>query len=165
MTTADYFHRTGEAHLVPIPYRGCGLDEIYLCNGYERDQLDDGEWYTTVTDREGLHKAIALHLVQHRKVLEPREIKFIRRTMEMSQADLGKLLRTGYQTVARWEKGKTEMPGVSDLLLRLVLLAYLLPADRLAEVAKRLPVDLEELDDGQLEPVRFRHDEHWLEAA
>lgn len=164
MTTAEFFHRVGEEARPPVRYVGCGLEGIFLCNGYETDEFE-GETVLTVKDREGLHRAIALHIVQHRKLLSPDEIRFFRRIMDLTQAELGKLLRTGSQTVARWEKGQVDIPGVSDLLLRLLLLAECLSPDEFKKVAQQLPSELEDLDDAANEPVVFHHGDHWAEAA
>ena len=43
--------------------------------------------------------------------------------MELTQAELGAKLRVTDQTVARWEKGETTIPGVADQMLRVLFLA------------------------------------------
>jgi hypothetical protein len=54
----------------PLHYTACGLDNVYLLNGFKRETID-GEEYVTVEDLDGLWKAIGLHLVTTRKALAP----------------------------------------------------------------------------------------------
>lgn len=151
----------------PRPYRGCGLDNIFLCNGFSTENVD-GEEYVHVEDVEGLHRAIALHLVGNRKVLAGKEIKFIRRVMDLTQSDLARRIGATSQTVARWEKEQTEMPGHADLMLRISFLVSLLTPEEFAGLVKDLPMKLEQMDEARNEPVQFRHLEgahSWKEAA
>jgi transcriptional regulator with XRE-family HTH domain len=43
--------------------------------------------------------------------------------MDLTQAELGAKLRVSDQTVARWEKGETPIPGRADGMLRIPFLA------------------------------------------
>jgi transcriptional regulator with XRE-family HTH domain len=62
--------------------------------------------------------------VTTRKALAPKEIRFLRDHMELTQAQLGAKLRGSDQTVARWEKGETKLiPGAADIMLRVLFLA------------------------------------------
>jgi hypothetical protein len=65
----------------PLHYTACGLDNVYLRNGFKRETID-GEEYVSIEDLDGLWKAIGLHLVTTRKALTPKEIKFLRQQME-----------------------------------------------------------------------------------
>jgi len=107
----------------PLHYTECGLDDVYLVNGFTREMVD-GEEYLTIEHLDGLWKAIGLCLVTSRKILAPKEIRFLREHMEMTQARLGGFLRVSDQTVARWEKGETKLvPGPADFMLRVLFLA------------------------------------------
>jgi DNA-binding transcriptional regulator YiaG len=108
----------------PLHYNWCGLDYVYLLSGYERVQTEDGE-DIIIQDIDGLHRAIGLDLVQHKKVLTGSEVRFLRKQMDLTQSELGYLMATTDQTVARWEKGECEMPGPADTLLRFVYLAHI----------------------------------------
>jgi DNA-binding transcriptional regulator YiaG len=101
----------------PLHYTACGLDNIYLLNGFTREIIDDEE-YITIEDMDGLWKAIGLHLVTRREVLAPKEIRFLRHRMDLTQAELGAQLRVTDQTVARWEKDQCELSGPADMMLR-----------------------------------------------
>ena len=105
----------------PYHYRECGLDYVYLVNGFSKEAID-GEEYVTVDDVDGLWKAIGLQIVLKQKTLDPAEIRFLRGQMDMTQVELAGLLRISDQTVARWEKGQTELPGPADMALRMLFL-------------------------------------------
>ena len=104
----------------PYEYRECGLEGIYLHNGYDIIE-HEGEKYVSVIDTEGLNRRIGEFLVAHRKTLAADEIRFLRKTMDLTQSELGRWMGKDSQTVARWEKeGQTEIPAVADRLLRAI---------------------------------------------
>lgn len=105
----------------PYLYRECGLDNIYLMNGFSIKDVD-GEETVSVHNVDGLWKAIGLDLVTTKKTLSPKEIRFLRTQMNKTQSELAKLLRVDDQTVARWEKKKSKIPGPADLGLRMLFL-------------------------------------------
>lgn len=142
----DNFCLAGEDIRQPYHYTMSGLEGIYLLNGYRIEDVD-GEEYVSITDIQGLHCAIGRHLVTHRKALAPREIRFLRNTMGMTQADLADLLGNNSQSVARWEKGACDMPGASEKLLRAVFLASLLSGEELVALRDLLTTTLSELDE------------------
>jgi DNA-binding transcriptional regulator YiaG len=117
------FQRTGQPDVDehPLHYTACGLDNVYLLNGFKRETINDEE-YVTIEDLDGLWKAIGLHLVTTRKALAPKEIRFLRQHIDMTQAELGARLRVSDQTVARWEKDQSELPGAADMMLRVLFL-------------------------------------------
>lgn len=161
----DNFFLCNEAVQKPYHYKGAGLEGIYLLNGYCREEVD-GETHVSITDIEGLHNAIGRHLVTHRKALTPREIRFLRNTMGMTQASLAECLGNNSQSVARWEKGETEMPGTSEKLLRAVFMASLLPTDDLVVLRDLLVTklgELDEMDEVGAAPAQFELYDNWHE--
>jgi DNA-binding transcriptional regulator YiaG len=119
-----------------------------------------------VSDVDGLHKAIGKHLVIHRKGLSPKEVKFLRNTMDLTQAEMAECLGNNAQSVARWEKGETEMPGTAEKLLRAVFLASLMSDGELAQLrdflVSRLNA-LDQIDESTDVPAEFQFCEHWSE--
>lgn len=167
MNREDFYLTGEEVRPEPILYRACGLDGIYLHNGY-RIHEHDGEQHMSVTNMEGLHQAIGKHLVMHRKGLAPKEIRFLRNTMNLTQAELAERLGNNAQSVARWEKGECEMPGTAEKLLRAVYLASLMTDDELMALREFLNSRLDELDrfdDLTDSNAQFEWDEEWKEAA
>jgi hypothetical protein len=41
----------------PLHYTACGLDNVYLLNGFKREIID-GEEYVTIEDMDGLWRAL-----------------------------------------------------------------------------------------------------------
>ena len=92
----------------PYQYAECGLDNVYLANGFE---LADGR--LRIHDIEGLHRAIGRWLVSTMRNLSGNEIRFLRHELEMSQATLDLLLGVTEQTVLRWERRRGSRIGAA----------------------------------------------------
>ena len=118
MTEALHFTHTECERADPFHYTACGLDNVYLMSGYNVETFG-GEQYVSVKDAEELHEAIAVFLVNGKKVLEGQEVRFLRKFLGLTQASLGQALGVSDQAVARYEKDKTKFDGSSDILLRL----------------------------------------------
>ena len=144
---SETFYLTSEeVRKEPVLYRACGLDQIYLLNGYDLED-HDGEQHMSVQKMEELHQAIGRHLVTHRKGLVPKEIRFLRNTMDLTQAELAARLGNNAQSVARWEKGECEVPGASEKLLRVVFLASLFTDAEMSALKEFLNSSLSALDE------------------
>ncbi|AMY67993.1 helix-turn-helix domain-containing protein [Frigidibacter mobilis] len=163
---ADSFLLNGEELREPLLYRGCGLDGIYLLNGYALEE-HDGERHVSISDVDGLHLAIGRHLVTYRKGLSPKEIRFLRNTMGITQAEMAARLGNNSQSVARWEKGECEIPGTSEKLLRAVFLASLIRPEDLCALKDLLQSRLDALDnrdETQTLPAQFELFDKWEES-
>lgn len=175
MTKIQLFKPDGrEPGCDPLHYTACGLDDVYLVNGFSREVVD-GEEYITVEDMDSLWKAIGLTLVTTKKVLAPKELRFLRDHMNLTQAELSVKLRVSDQTVARWEKGESQIPGPADLMIRVWFLA----CERAQPEGNRILDDLAKhlnriikQDEVEPRPVVFKHrarkwseDKHQLQAA
>ncbi|WP_454917093.1 helix-turn-helix domain-containing protein [Xanthobacter sediminis] len=120
---AEHFYIDGQGDAAePYHYTECGLDNIYLANGFRKETYD-GEEYVSIENVDGLWKAIGFSLLRRSNLLEPKEIRFLRRHIGMTQAELAQMLRVDAQTVARWEKGQTEIQGPADMAIRVLMLA------------------------------------------
>jgi DNA-binding transcriptional regulator YiaG len=151
----------GASDGAPLHYTACGLDDVYLVNGFTREVVD-GEEYITIENLDGLWKAIGLHLVTKKKLLAPKEIRFLREHMDYTQAEIGALLRVSDQTVARWEKGTTDaFDGPADFALRALFLASKCAQPEGGELLAKLKAMIEEMvhHDEQEDPAPtvFRH--------
>ena len=120
-------------------YLECGLDDVYLVNGFEWRQTARSK-SIAIRDIDTLHHVIGEHLCQGRKELSGKEIRFLRREMLMSQATLAELFDVKEQTVHRWETGKSPLPRAAENLVRLMYL------DNMPSVRRRLEqiADLED---------------------
>ena len=84
-------------------YTSCGLPNIFLKNGYEEYDTPYGKG-VAIEDVAGLHKAIALAIIESQSKLTREELRFLRKEMNLSQKRLGQLVGVEDQTVATWEK-------------------------------------------------------------
>jgi len=108
----------------PVHYLGCGLDNIWLASGYQTDIID-GEEYITVRDLDGLRRAVGRTLVKRKKLINGKEIRFLRQQMDLTQSELARLVGCDAQQIARYEKGQNRMPGPTDRLLRMLYREHL----------------------------------------
>jgi putative transcriptional regulator len=110
-------------HKGMLHYTACGLDYVYLANGFRREETAYGPG-SAIDDIDGLHAAIAADIVHHRATLAGPEIRFLRKELDLTQSALAHFLGVDVQTVARWEKGQSEIPGPADRLVRLLYLDH-----------------------------------------
>ena len=113
-------HLPGDNHMGGIDmyhYTACGLDNIYLKNGYVETNSPSGTGIS-IHDIDGLHKAIAKGLVKMEALLQPKEFRFLRLELDLSQKGLGNLLGKSDQCVAKWEKGEQHIPVLADKAVR-----------------------------------------------
>jgi len=108
-----------------LRYTGCGLDDVYLVNGYE---VHDDTGYgaaVSVKDLDGLRRVIGGELVKKRKFLKGKELRFLRTEMDLTQSDLGRLIGYSDQQVARWEKDQSRIPSPANRMVRLLFREHL----------------------------------------
>lgn len=155
------FAKRDEKVRKPYHYTQCGLDDVYLMNGYYEHETPYGNG-VSIDAVDELHTVIAMQLCLKRAQLHPKEFRFLRRMMDLTQGELALLLGCDAQTVARWEKGQTEAPGTADRMLRLIYLS-----DKLGKVAVKKTVEqLATLDDRNAQKTMFeKKNGGWKEAA
>lgn len=122
MKNTNWRHK-GEADKAPLHYTACGLDDVYLVSGYEVEKTSEGDGIS-IKKIDQLHKAIGCYLAKKKKVLSGKELRFLRKQMDLSQAELGALVGLTSQQVARWEKGESEISGAADVVLRLLFIEH-----------------------------------------
>lgn len=121
-TDIQEWHHIHEENEEPVHYRECGLDNVYLLSGYDIVETAYGKGLR-IKNLEALHRAIGEHLACAKKELTGKELRFLRRQMDLTQADLGSYVGLSAQQVARWEKGQSEISGAAELLVRILYLA------------------------------------------
>ncbi|HJU39492.1 MAG TPA: transcriptional regulator [Tahibacter sp.] len=103
-----------------LHYRGCGLDNVWLRNGYEETETPYGSG-VTIHNLTELHDAIGRAIVNSLQPINGAEAKFLRQELELSQAMLANLLGRDEQAVARWEKGRSKrVDPLADRLIRIL---------------------------------------------
>ena len=100
-------------------YTDCGLDYIYLFNGYKVKKTPYGRGIA-IENVDGLHEAIAVDIIKSPHAVRGQEVRFLRSMLDVSQAGLGDILGKSRATIARWEAGPNEsIAGEADRLIRL----------------------------------------------
>ena len=79
-----YYYGTREPAPKPYHYKECGLNNVYLMNGFSVEETD-GEEYVSIENVDGLWKAIGLMLVTKRKTFSPAEIRYLRHQIGMTK--------------------------------------------------------------------------------
>jgi DNA-binding transcriptional regulator YiaG len=98
-------------------YTESGLRNVWLVNGYTSRRTPYGKGIA-IADLEGLHRAIARQIVRLPRPLSGAEFRFLRKELELSQANLADCLGCNVQALARWEKSKSRIPRPAERLLR-----------------------------------------------
>jgi transcriptional regulator with XRE-family HTH domain len=151
----------------PLYYPQCGLP-IFLVNGFRRETIE-GDETVTIENLDGLWTAIGIYLVSRKKQLLPKEIRFLRHHMDLTQAELGQVLRTTDQTVARWEKGMARLYGPADVALRTAFLMSPAAQPKGQDIVCqwfRLMKDLTDAEDSTPTSLKFsRSDSGWEQPA
>lgn len=135
-------------------YTECGLDDVYLANGYEWISSPRGK-SLKIEDVEGLHIVIGMQIIDEKKALTGPEVRFLRHELCLTQNTLGQIIGVDAQTVARWEKGESDkVPPAADRLVRLL---YREKATGNADIAESLNriVELDEQIGDQLDRMVF----------
>lgn len=144
-----------------LHYTACGLDDVYLISGYKRIKTSYGEGIS-IKNLDELHKAIGHYLVTQKKVLSGKELRFLRKQMNLTQSELGKLVGLTSQQVARWEKGESTIKDASANLIRVLFMEHLGKRIKI----RNLLLALEEKDEPAEEKHIFEETNHgWQQAA
>lgn len=100
-----------------IHYPHFAFPNLYLENGYTNVETEYGS--TRKYENEAtLEQAIRCLVLKKPSSLNGWDLRFLRRGLELSQAELGVLLGKNAQTVARWEKSNCLLPPYVDLTIR-----------------------------------------------
>lgn len=152
---SEYLSKDGHFH-----FRTCGLDNVYLKDGFNISE--DGFSYSISNIKE-LHHCIAMYLVNQTSTLAPKELKFLRKELRMTQSELARKVGVDVQTVARWEKGDSETK-VADRMIRILYMTSFNSTVNSADVLGFLDT-ISELDDTSHSQWVFEQSENWKIAA
>lgn len=103
-----------------IRYEECGLPHVVLKDIPLRRCTNCGNQLVSIPSLAGLHRTIAVALVNKPERLSPLEIAFLRKSLGWSKADFARKLHVRPEQVSRWESSKSPVPMQvqSELLLR-----------------------------------------------
>ncbi len=103
-------------------YTACGLDNVWLTNGYVEKATAYGN-SVAILKADELHQILGRELVRKKAKLTGKELRFLRVQMGLSQAGFASLQGVTEQAVSLWERhGK--IPLANDRLTRIYYLAH-----------------------------------------
>jgi putative zinc finger/helix-turn-helix YgiT family protein len=132
-----------------------------------------GEEMVGIPDLQGLARAAAIARAQSPERLTGKEVRFIRRALDMKQKDFAEAMDLSAEHVSRWENDHNGIGGASEKLIRHNVCA-LLSTELCGYDAKLIAsmhfVPYPEAGLAPIEMVRVRHranedDTMWSEAA
>lgn len=124
-------------------YTECGLDNVFI-EGMEAVVDDAGETVYEIPNINQLHRVIAYAIVDQDAAMSPKELRYLRTELGLTQAELAKVVHTDEQTVRRWEQGKCPVNSSSEIVIRMLALETLgLKSEGVREVAEKCVVSAE----------------------
>ena len=153
MAEKDWYH-----------YEECGLDNVWLINGFDFVDTPYGGKGVVIQNIDGLHQAIAKGLISGKPRLSGKELRFLRHELGLAQRGLGGLLGVDQQTVARWEKDQTVPPAPADRLIRQLYREHEGGNERVTELLQELS-ELDEIDPEEERRIFEETEAGWRNAA
>ncbi|MBK6999127.1 MAG: hypothetical protein IPH35_03850 [Rhodoferax sp.] len=129
-----------------ISYPHFAMPNLHLENGYLVEESSYGEIVSYV-DEDALEACVRKILVRIPRGLNGRQLRFLRRGLEISQEVFGTLIDRDTQTVARLEKSDAAVPKLVDLAIRTRFFGRYEPSVSIGEIlsihdgATRFPTD------------------------
>ena len=118
-------------------YTTCGLDNVWLKNGYVEKDTPYGKSVAVVRADE-LHRLLAERIVLQKALLTGKQLRFLRVQMGLSQEGLAQMHGVTAQTVSLWERQRIVVPLANDQLTRIHCLAHVAGSTPLNKAIERL---------------------------
>lgn len=147
-----------------LHYTACGLDYVYLFDGFDLYEDEDGDISYAIHNAEKLHEAIAYGVITEVPHLRGMELRFLRSFLKVSQGCLAKCLKRTRAMVANWEKNpEGDLPDQTEILLRMFVMEHLKGNTTLKRMFRILE-SIENSQDGEL--LLENKKDHWdIKAA
>ena len=120
---ANHWRHRDDKLKKPLHFLEAGLDDVYLLSGYDVVKTPYGKG-VAVKNVDALLRAIGTTLATKKKALSGKELRFLRKQLALTQAELGHIIGLSSQQVARWEKGEYEIPGPAERLIRMLFVQH-----------------------------------------
>ena len=157
----DFFIEGKELLAKPFHYSASGLNNIYLLNGVIEEVTDYGKM-VHVENINGLQHAIGLHIIEKDEPMSGAEFRFLRKQMQLTQAQLGASLKVSDQTIANYEKGNTAL-GPAEPFIKAAYMLFILPEETRLEVLKSILPPAQKKRKRLPDVPRRKLVEHWIE--
>ena len=104
---------------VDYRYTASGLDNVII-HGLEVTHDEDGEVIYCIPNINGLHRALTQAILTQETGISPKELRFIRTEMGMTQEVMAEILKVTRVTISRWETGKEQIDHNAEFVLRMI---------------------------------------------
>lgn len=118
------------------PYTDCGLDNVVLV-GLRLLNDHAGEKTIKIPHANELHRLIAHLLAEKPNALAPKELRFLRTELGLTQSELARVVHKDHQTVGRWERGETPIDPAAETIIRMLVLDLVGEKQPVQEVSRR----------------------------
>jgi transcriptional regulator with XRE-family HTH domain len=109
-----------------VPGALLGVENVTLVKGVTEDVCTKcGKSKIHIPDLPGLIAAVALTRVKLPFKLGPREIRFVRKVIDLSAKEMAEYLKVTPETLSRWENEKMPMTPQAEVFFRLIAIALL----------------------------------------
>lgn len=112
--------RVGKGKFGMLHYKACGLDNVWLANGYTVKKTPYGSG-VSVNNADGLHNLLAVDVSKKDGRLTRKEFRFLRTILSLSQKSFADMVGVSEQSVSLWER-YGNIPKVHDAVLRTLIL-------------------------------------------
>lgn len=103
-------------------YSESGLDHVYLANSVVRYHCPNHGKVIHIPSEQQLLQVLALALLEQSSLLGPKEIKYLRKACDLTQAEMARLLGLrGHATVAERELGRSRLTNETDFFYRAIV--------------------------------------------
>jgi DNA-binding transcriptional regulator YiaG len=117
-------------------YDECGLDNVIL-KDLRVVTDDDGEEVITIENIALLHLVLVAEIASKESGLQPKELRFLRTELGLTQAELAAIVGRDVQTIGRWERGENPIDKAAEIVIRAHALEQTDRELRVAEIAQR----------------------------
>ena len=147
-------------------YTECGLDDVYLLNGFTIEHDDEYGELVFIEDVDRLHKTLARRLIDSARTLNGAEFRYLRVFLDLSQKRLGEFLRQKEQNIGNWERNRQKPVAneTADLLLRAFAAERLNGHSKVGTLIEKL-ADADAHNAGQLRFERDPQSQAWKAVA
>ncbi|HEY2661356.1 MAG TPA: helix-turn-helix domain-containing protein [Caulobacteraceae bacterium] len=113
---------------IDLRYDACGLDNVVL-KGLPVLTADDGEEVITIPNIGLLHRVLTVAVATKKSGLTPKELRFLRTELGLSQAELARQVGKEVQAIGRWERGECPIDTAAEIVVRMRVLQEARPEE------------------------------------
>lgn len=117
-------------------YTECGLDNVWLQNGYAEHQTPYGRG-VAVSDADQLHQVLAVAIAKKAGRITGQELRFLRSMLDLSQGALGATLGVKDQSISLWER-KDSITTAAEAVVRMLVVEKLDGNSQIADLLSRI---------------------------